>query len=729
MEIIFNVLLILDGAIYNLVDYIYDIFNFLAGVNIFSTEDYNSIVQRIYVILGLFMLFVLAYSLLKATINPDEFAKGENSFPNLIKNVVISLVIIALLPIVFNVAFNIQNVVLNNDTIPRLILDEERIDETYADAGKRMAYYTFSAFFHPNPIYCTDGLSEQMSDSEAEQCKSDMIETNGGTWYWPPSWFSDKQSLAVVDDQVLNKEASFTNYSQFSKAVADNKINYTPLISTAAGIFLVYVLLNFCFDLAVRVVKLVFYQIIAPIPVICRILPGGNMKDVFSKWVKQVTSIFLEVFIKIAIMNLGVFIVDIMIDNFAYLPGLGALGFVQKMIAQALLIMGVVIFIRQAPKLLSELLHLDTGGMKLGLMDKLAMGGVFAAGGAVGALTSSRGNLFAAGRGFKYGIKNKDFKVIGQESNRRRTQQEALAHGATRRGIMADRVRGAFGFNTRYERNMAEIDARTSLIDDQISLLDNQISDYGIQIDNARRPIQAERLEARRDGNQRFTDLKSRMEDRAKSRLNREDSNFRVRIRFNINGRNIEQSGNLHALRQYVQQHSSTMSAEEITEFNRQIYEWENRHVRNYINAVSAGSINDAVMSNYINDIRSDGVLSQVLMDENGNSQLTDAQRDAIINGLDLWGAIDGGDIYDANGTVVGRYDNINGLASGAQSDINRRMSNINATARNLEHQRQEVQAQRQELQNQKQIIQSEKSTQENARLRYESSASRNNNK
>lgn len=407
MEIIFNVLLILDGAIYNLVDYIYDIFNFLAGVNIFSTEDYNSIVQRIYVILGLFMLFVLAYSLLKATINPDEFAKGENSFPNLIKNVVISLVIIALLPIVFNVAFNIQNVVLNNDTIPRLILDEERIDETYADAGKRMAYYTFSAFFHPNPIYCTDGLSEQMSDSEAEQCKSDMIETNGGTWYWPPSWFSDKQSLAVVDDQVLNKEASFTNYSQFSKAVADNKINYTPLISTAAGIFLVYVLLNFCFDLAVRVVKLVFYQIIAPIPVICRILPGGNMKDVFSKWVKQVTSIFLEVFIKIAIMNLGVFIVDIMIDNFAYLPGLGALGFVQKMIAQALLIMGVVIFIRQAPKLLSELLHLDTGGMKLGLMDKLAMGGGLLAGAAVGGgLTSGVRNLVGGIKGTAHNVKN-----------------------------------------------------------------------------------------------------------------------------------------------------------------------------------------------------------------------------------------------------------------------------------------------------------------------------------
>ena len=84
MSIIFNVLLILDGAIYDLIDYIYDIFDFLAKINIFGEDDYNAIVSRIYIILGVFMLFVLAYSLLKAIISPDDFAKGENSFPNLI---------------------------------------------------------------------------------------------------------------------------------------------------------------------------------------------------------------------------------------------------------------------------------------------------------------------------------------------------------------------------------------------------------------------------------------------------------------------------------------------------------------------------------------------------------------------------------------------------------------------------------------------------------------------
>ena len=397
-DIIYNFLLLLDGVIYNLVDWLYDIFDFLARVNIFSNDTYSDIVQRIYLILGLFMLFVLAYSLLKATINPDEFAKGENSFPSLIKNVVISLVIIVLLPMIFTVAFNIQNVVLNNDTIPSLILgtDEfERIENS--DAGHRMAYYTFRAFFHENEDWCE---SEENNYSISDGTCAQNIRGNGG-------WFDrNGEPLSDVRAGIENGE-SFSNYSNFGEAVTAGEIQYMFLLSTAAGIFLIYVLLNFCFDLAVRVVKLAFYQIIAPIPVVCRILPGGNMKDVFSKWVKQVISVFLEVFIRIGIMNLGVFLITEIIDNFDGISGLNSLDFTQQCIVMALLIMGVVIFIRQAPKLLGDLLHLDTGGMKLGLMDKLAMGGAFVAGGAIGAgATSLLRNSIAGGRNTIRNVRN-----------------------------------------------------------------------------------------------------------------------------------------------------------------------------------------------------------------------------------------------------------------------------------------------------------------------------------
>lgn len=397
MAILYNLLLLLDGVVYDLIDYLYDIFNALAGINIFSQDTYSEIVERIYVILGLFMMFVLAYSLLKAIINPDEFAKGEASFPNLIKNVVVSLVILVLLPTVFSVVYNVQNVILNQNTIPRIILgpNYQESDNYDADAGKTMASNVFGAFFHENEDWCT---SNTYAFRDNDECASNI--PGNGSWF-----FQNGEPLSVIRDSVENG-ASFRTYSNFGEAVEEGQISYMFLISTAAGIFIVYVLLNFCFDMAIRVVKLAFYQIIAPIPVICRIIPGGKMKDVFSKWTRQVISIFLEVFIRIAIMYLGVFLISEIVKNFDGINYYG-LSFAQGMILKALLIMGVIIFIRQAPKLLGELLNLDTGGMKLGLMDKLAMGGGLIAGAAAGGLaTGGIRNLVGGIRNTKQNFAN-----------------------------------------------------------------------------------------------------------------------------------------------------------------------------------------------------------------------------------------------------------------------------------------------------------------------------------
>lgn len=411
MANLYNLLLMLDGAIYNLIDYLYDIFDFLAGRNIFSQDTYNDIVSRIYIILGVFMLFVLAYSLLKAIINPDDFAKGENSFPNLIKNVVVSLVIIVLLPTVFSVAFNIQNSILNNDTIPKLILGTDYATNTDvydADAGRTMAYYTFMAFFHENEDWCgnpeVNGTGTVLTVGDGGSC-ADEILGNGALFV------QNGLPLSEIRAGVL-REDSFSNFSEFGEAVEAGQINYMFIISTFAGLFIVYVLLNFCFDMALRVIKLAFYQIIAPIPVICRILPGGNMKDVFSNWTKQVISIFFEVFIRIGIMYLGVFLITTIVKNFNGIPGLSDLSSTQGLIVQALLIMGVVTFIRQAPDLLSKLLKLDTGGMKLGLMDKLAMGGGLFAGAAAGGLATAGIRNFAGaftGKGIVNDLKSRNF--------------------------------------------------------------------------------------------------------------------------------------------------------------------------------------------------------------------------------------------------------------------------------------------------------------------------------
>lgn len=396
-----GLLMWIDTVIYGFVDYVYDIFDKLAKLNLFKAENYQTIVSRIYVVLGLIMLFALAYSLLKAVINPDEFAKGETSFPKLIKNVVVSLVIIAVLPTVFTVAFNFQNAVLNKNTIPGLIfgVDSEDYNKaTDADAGRDMSYYVLSAFLHPNFDWCNEkGYTvddHKNGDVNLSACASEI---NGdGDWL-----LTNGENLKSVTEKFKAGTYDISAFNDFGESAAAGKLTYNVFISTIAGVFLLYVLLNFCFDMAVRVVKLMFFQIIAPIPVICRVIPGGKLKDVFSDWMKKTISTYVEVFIRIAIMYLGVFMINQVIGNFSR-ADFGNLGPSQKLIAEALVIMGVVIFMRQAPKLIGDMFHLDSGGMKLGLMDKLAMGGALTAGAVAGGAFGTLGrNLVSGARGVK----------------------------------------------------------------------------------------------------------------------------------------------------------------------------------------------------------------------------------------------------------------------------------------------------------------------------------------
>lgn len=384
---IWGVLLAIDGGIYDFICYLFEIFYYLCGLQLFSDADYNELIQRVYVILGLVMMFVLAYSLLRAVINPDEFAKGETSFPKLIQNVIVSLIIIVFLPTAFQTAFSIQNSLLNYDTIPQLILGEgssatgttgptvQTSTVQNVSGGRAIAFYTFKAFLFPD---LSSGNVSCNSD-DPDKCR-DVIKGNGSLGS------TDGPQLTERDKAVLEGKNSFTIYGNYSESVRDNKLTYYFPISTVAGIFMAYVMLNFCFDMALRVVKLAFYQIIAPIPVICRIIPGGKLKDVFSKWLKQVISLFVEVFVRIGALSFGVFLIGIIIDKFeAGLDGIGMLtGFGQRTIVLALLLMSVIIFVKEIPKIIGDMFGLDTGGMKLGLMDKLAAGGALAAGAFLG---------------------------------------------------------------------------------------------------------------------------------------------------------------------------------------------------------------------------------------------------------------------------------------------------------------------------------------------------------
>ena len=59
-----GILLLLDTLIYGLIASAFKIFMALASARLLSNETYTEVSNKIYIIVGVFMLFVISYSLL-----------------------------------------------------------------------------------------------------------------------------------------------------------------------------------------------------------------------------------------------------------------------------------------------------------------------------------------------------------------------------------------------------------------------------------------------------------------------------------------------------------------------------------------------------------------------------------------------------------------------------------------------------------------------------------------
>lgn len=419
---LYSLLIILVGAIYNLVATMFELFSMLSKVTAIDKNVYVNIIENFYLLIGVVMLFIIAFYLLKAMINPDD-NKETSTGGKIVKNFITSVIILLILPTIFNFAFSFQFAIVDYNTIGKIFGYSNSAD-TMASAGNSMANSVFTAFFTPSRQYCANkGLEDDF-----DECAKTIT--------------SGKDDLSTVISDV-NKTGYFTLYSKFGYNVAKNDIDFNFLIALFGGIYLLYVIFSFCLDLGVRLVKLVFYQIIAPIPVFLRVVPEGKLSNTFNDWVKITITCYLEVFIRLFIIFFGVYLISAFTSNEglgSFLSGNEGSGFL-GLIAKVIIIIGVLTFIKQAPKLIGDIFGFDSSNIKLGLSEKF--GGLLAAGGAVGSLIASKGNPLAAFRGWKNGIGN-----IGAEAKRRKEYKDARKSGVTKRQMMKDYMLNKAGFGS-----------------------------------------------------------------------------------------------------------------------------------------------------------------------------------------------------------------------------------------------------------------------------------------
>lgn len=436
---------LIDWAAYRVLSSVYDLFTEISQLTLYNENIMKVISKRIFLILGIFMLFRIAISLITYIISPDKTKDSKTGGKKLITNIIISLFLLATVNIIFEEAYKIQKKVVETRIVEKIFFGENGNENDVS-----LSFLLYSAFLSPNEkaVSNCETLFDQFQPISLD-CSYNL--TNAG--------LSNKMRVGI---NHVNNEHDFSNvlsdYELINYDVdGEYFFDYTPIISTICAIIVIIMIISFTLDLAIRIVKLLFLQIISPIPIIANMDPNKG-EGIFKKWIKQCTDTYLSLFIRITAINFAVFMIVLIKSNFAEI-------FAGKSIfVTIILIIGCLMFAKQVPKLIEDLLGIKLDGMMLHPLKKMqdntlfgkqitgiGMGAVAGtAAGAAGLLTGQgihRANVLKAVSGGWKGDKfGKNFmNAYGAGKQRHKELQEMNIDGVKRKDVFKENMKETFG--------------------------------------------------------------------------------------------------------------------------------------------------------------------------------------------------------------------------------------------------------------------------------------------
>ena len=321
-------------VIYPLISYAYKLFYNIGTLRIINDEKISPIYNRITLILGLVMLFVVIFQLIQYIMEPDNFIDKEKGFGKVMYRMILSVILIALVPKIFDIAFEIQSDIMSNNIIPNIVLgSKENYNENW---GGQFSASILEKFYGLNPNV-NDYTCKSSNNLNAESVVSlnlNRLSSEGKL---------DTLSLCINDKSKTDS--------------AENIIKFDGLIAVITGALILWMLVMYCLDLGTRVVQLTYLQIIAPIPIIMYMLPKKD--GAFEKWVKQCITTFLDLFIRTAIICFVVLIISTLSRSFESITSnISASGQGDKLFTGLLyvcIVLGVMTFAKKAGDMLKEL--------------------------------------------------------------------------------------------------------------------------------------------------------------------------------------------------------------------------------------------------------------------------------------------------------------------------------------------------------------------------------------
>lgn len=374
------VMMWINDLIFSIVGGLFTIF-FAFAENLDLKNNFESlgyIVDRIMVLCGLLMMFKLLFSFIVYLTAPDQMDDNSKGAGALIKNTVIVVIMLVSVQFGFSLLYQLQTAIISGQVIPKLVLGVDTSSAVNNPDGEitvadQITYMSWIPFF----VTQDKKNSETCLESDSDACENVRL---------------------AVSDSILGYGAA-DNLNSYDR----DEIKCHTILSAIAGIFLICMLIAFIIDVGVRAFKLMFLEMISPIPIISYIDPSTQSH--LKNWLKVTGATFIDLFLRIALIMLAILLFsNIRVFASGLLDGLSGLTWA---VAYFLIFVSIFFFAKAVPELLKTIFGLEMGNSSInpvkGFVGTMAGLTTMAAGGLIGGVLGAahaKGGVGSRAAGF-----------------------------------------------------------------------------------------------------------------------------------------------------------------------------------------------------------------------------------------------------------------------------------------------------------------------------------------
>ena len=371
MSTIRSILVFIDSVTFSLIGLFYQAIFDIANID--QLEIFKNVIRnietKIYVIIGILMIFKITISLLTYLANPDKINDKQVGGGKLLIRIVTTVVLLIAVPTIgFDLLNKIQQPLVT--TIGKVVSGNSTVIDSNSafNAGTKVANTMIGTFFYPN-----------------SQCT-----TNDATAY-------------EINDlsELTTKAAAACSDTEKDIYLYTYVFGASNIVGLVSCILLCIIGIN----ISIRAFKMIVLKVLAPIPILSYIDPKSAKDGMLSSYTKLFIKTYLDLFIQYGIFYLIIELiakiayilnpegtVNIAIDtiNDAVNNNIGI--FTITGINSIFIIIGLLVFAIMAPKFINKALNIKDSEFGTGLAGMIATGSLLAgtAGATVNSVATSR---------------------------------------------------------------------------------------------------------------------------------------------------------------------------------------------------------------------------------------------------------------------------------------------------------------------------------------------------